>query len=163
MSGGILFSSNDNSVNSLVDYDSRNKKIHIQYDEDPKHLDIIDLTGGTVYPNDGNLYTETLFQIKHGLPFIPNCFVYFFVKEAPDSGSFFQFIGQFTKNYFLMSGTSPFGDFIYYTIDDTFFSIKHDYSNGVGGGQESDQFKFKIRYMLTSNDRGYRRVTFSAT
>lgn len=161
---GALFAlDRHNLKESDPEYDTRRKKLHVQAKTDPKHLDIIHLTGGTAFPGNGTIYTETLFQIKHELPFIPNCLVYFFIEDAPISDSAFQFIGQYVKNEFYMSGTSGgLTDIIYYNIDDQYFYIKHQFAtspfNPDPQPSTANQFKFKIKYIITSNNRGYKKT-----
>lgn len=139
-----------------AEYDSTRKHILIDPKANPKHMDILTMSGGSAFAGDNVQREETLFSIEHELPFIPKCMVYFYVTDAP--ALHVASIGQYIGDDFPMSGTGAFTDVIYYTVDQTHFKIKHQHqSQGGSGASQANQWQFRIKYMITNNSRYYAR------
>lgn len=142
--------------------DSSKRKWTVDLDRDPKHVQILDdFPGGTKWTVPASTtvsYVETLFAMKHGMPFPPKFLCYFYTKDAPSGLSVN--IGQYTMNHaFMLTNAVGVGEEgLYCEVDDTYFYIKHfvDAATSSGGGFTfyGSDYKFRIRFELL-NQRAY--------
>ena len=143
--------------------DTSKVKWTIDLDRDPPHVQILDnFPGGTKWTLDStqnNSLVETLFAIKHGMPFKPKFLCYFYTKNAPSgfSGS----IGQYTLNHawMLTNAISIGEEGLYAEVDDTYFYIKHfvdtfAFGTGTNTFYGSD-YKFRVRFMILNQPAYY--------
>lgn len=144
--------------------DTRKTKWTVDLDQDPPHLQIIEtLPGGTkITANTGEstLFEETLFVMKHGMPFPPAFLCYFYTKDAPSGYS--TFIGQYEQNRATML-TNSIGigqEGLWAEVDDTYFYIKHfveTFAFGAGADHVffGDDYKFRVRFELLNQKAHY--------
>lgn len=148
--------------------DTRKKKWTVDVEHDPPHLQIIGdpdkgevFDGGTKFTLDkgSSVYLEeTLFTIKHGMPFPPAFLCYFYTRDAPSGLS--AIIGQYQQNRATML-TNAVGvgqEGLFAGVNDTHFYIKHFVETfGLGSGNHTfygSDFKFRVRFELL-NQRAY--------
>lgn len=142
--------------------DTSKVKWTIDLDRDPKHVQILEnFPGGTIWTgNTGEEahFIETLFQMKHNMPFPPKFLCFFYTQDAPAalSGT----IGQYSMNHaFMLTNAIGIGEEgLYCEVDDEFFYIKHFVDTFAYGSGDytfyGSQFKFRVRFELL-NQRAY--------
>lgn len=139
------------------DFDSRRKHLLVDLDANPKHFDVLSITGTAIHSTgSGNTATENLLQIAHGLPYIPKIETYIF-----DSGNFNLYAGSgsyYRGRYYYNSLYGPaVTDTIYGFVDATYYYIKHDFTVAAAGGGNSTapSYPLKIKYYIFSNKGSY--------
>ncbi len=144
--------------------DTSKVKWTVDLDRDPKHVQILDnFPGGTKLTLDSAVEThfvETLFALKHGMPFPPKFLCYFYTKDAP--GGFAGMIGGYTLNHaFMLTNLVGVGEEgLYCEVDDTYFYIKHfvdtfAFGTGTNTFYGSD-YKFRVRFELLNQKAFYK-------
>lgn len=145
--------------------DTSRVKWTVDLDRDPKHVQILDnFPGGTKWtgqPGVNQSYVETLFAMKHGMPFAPKFLAYFYTKDAPSG--FSGIIGQYTLNqaYMLINSVGLGTEGLYAEVDDTYFYIKHFVDSAIFGGGSAftfygSDYKFRIRFELLNQKAFYK-------
>lgn len=144
--------------------DTSKVKWTVDLDRDPKHVQIIDnLPGGTKWVMDNAVAqskVETLFAMKHGMPFPPKFLCYFYTKDAPSG--FSGAIGQYMINhaFMLVNAVSIGEEGLYCEVDDTYFYIKHFADSfGFGTGNNTyygSDYKFRVRFELLNQPAYYK-------
>ncbi len=137
-----------------LDFDSRNKHLLVDLNAKPKHFDVLDITGtalASAGTGSGSIARETLFQIAHGLPYVPKIEIYFFDSGNwnlyAGSGSYFRGTYYYEAHY----GPGTF-DIIYGQADATYFYIKHDYFSSAGPSNSvAPTYPLKVKYYIFSN------------
>lgn len=144
--------------------DTRKTKWTVDLDQDPPHLQIIEtLPGGTRWTANKSeqvLLEETLFAMKHGMPFPPAFLCFFYTKDAPADYAFT--IGQYQQNRATML-TNAIGigeEGLYAKVDKTYFYIKHfveTFASGTNANHtfSGDLFKFRVRFELLNQPAYY--------
>lgn len=140
-------------------YTTEDDIVQVDFTADPPHLGIIDplqkasaytLTTTTAQPTQ--FREEVLFQVKHGLPFVPDFVCYFYAYDSP----YPQMIGTYRLDYYRVGFG---GEYIQAIADDTYFKIIHSVSvTGVPGFPATmpytwtvdlgSQMKFRVKYMI---------------
>lgn len=151
--------------------DTRKTKWAVDIDRNPSHLQIIDnLGGGTkwVLASDAAYYIEeTLFVMKHNMPFPPQFLCYFYTKNSPAGYS--ANIGRYTQNkaFMLFNAIGLGEEGLYAQVDDEYFYIKHfaeTFAFGAAGSNTNffgDDYTFRVRFALLNQpafftgDKGY--------
>lgn len=67
-------------------YDSRYRKVMVDPKKKPAHLQIVELNGGTSFSYANNEYgekSEYIFTLPHGMPYTPQVYGYFYIRDAP--------------------------------------------------------------------------------
>lgn len=146
--------------------DSRFKKWTVDTEQDPSHLRVFELRGGTKWTmpsGDAEYREEVLFSVKHKMLFPPKPLCFFYVIDGanvPDIGSYSQ------NNNYMEYSNFLFTEGIFAQVDSENFYIKHfmetfgifDDGNVVGHGLD---FLFRVRFELLNQeafllgDKGY--------
>ncbi len=136
--------------------DTRKPKWTVDIERDPPHLQVLDnFPGGTKYTLNSaqaNSIVETLFAMKHNMPFPPQFLCFFYTIDAPSG--FANALGRYTQNKaFMVFNAIGLGEEgLYAEVDDEYFYIKHfvdtfAFGSGTNTFYGSD-FKFRIRFEL---------------
>jgi hypothetical protein len=165
MTTGIIFS-NNGIENGKFEYDSRKQKVIMNLKQVPKHVDVIEMDGGTVphsTSTSGSLslvLSEVLFRIEHNMPFKPRVEGFFDVTEqgkihggvldnSPGPG-----VGAYYRNWLPLI-TNAFGygeEQIVMEIDSVYITVKH--TAYTWGSTEffgiGNNCKFNFRYLITN-------------
>ncbi len=135
--------------------DTSKVKWSADLERDPKHVLIMEnFRGGTKWTIPANTptrYIETLYAIRHGMPFPPKFLCYFYARDAPSAqvGA----VGQYMIGYaYMLTNAFPMGEEgIFCEVDDEWFYIKH-YVETVAGNSANtfygSDYNFRVRYML---------------
>lgn len=133
-------------------WDSRKKKMAIDLNVRPTHLDLIEIDGGTIWtigPNEEK--EETIFEIEHKMPFKPKVLAYFYLYDAPYDrvsllGAHSQGVAQMMFNNVAVGS-----EWLAAEVDDKYFRIKHRATGGLSGGQLiGNKMKYRLRYEITN-------------
>lgn len=148
--------------------DTRKVKWSVDLSRDPKHVRIFEQRGGTRFILDaaGNHYLEeTIFAMKHHMPFPPKFLCYFVTVDTPTG--FGSQIGSYTQNHaFMLTNAIGLGEEgLYAQVDDEYFYIKHFAETfAFGSGNTTfygDQYLFRVRLEILNQpafylgDKGY--------
>lgn len=144
--------------------DTRKEKWTVDLDHDPAHLQIIEtLPGGTkvtANTSSNTNFSETLFALKHGMPFPPAFLCYFYIKDVP--AGFSGNAGQYQQNRATML-TNSVGvgeEGLWAEVDDEYFYIKHfveTYAFGANADHTfyGSDYKFRVRFELLNKKAYY--------
>ena len=135
-------------------FDSRKKKLTVDIEAVPKHLDLFTINGGTKWVlNPGDVRSEILFQVEHHMLFPPKFLFFALVTDVPSG--FAPLIGFYFSNLaFLRTNNFPVGDeYVYADVDEKYFNIKHvAYGGGIATGTTitayGSDYKFRVRYEI---------------
>lgn len=142
--------------------DTRKPKWSVDVEADPSHLRVLDdFPGGTKFTltkGASAVAEETLFAIKHKMPWSPQVLCFFYTKDAP-AGSANQ-IGTYTLNtgYMFYDVSGGIGrEVLFADVDEEYFYIKHRaetmaYGSGTHTFSGSD-YKFRVRFMILNHPR----------
>lgn len=143
-------------------YDTRLKKLTVDLEANPKHLDVFEMNGGTKWVMNQTIEDsrlETLFEIEHGMPFPPEFLCYFYTYDAPAARS--GMIGRysFQRAFMLYNAIALGEEGMYAEVDETHFRIVH-YADTFAFGSGSttmygSDFKFRVRYELLNQRAVY--------
>lgn len=157
MRSGLVIANADGNLRQHQIYDTRKKKLTVDVNIEPPHLNIIEsLSGGTkfsVAAADTSLKEETLLTIPHQLGFKPMFLVYFYPTKTPDlfSGS----LRQYSINMaFMLYNAIALGDeWLEADADNINLYIKHKAIRFGFGGPDpyvfyGSDYTYRIRYMI---------------
>lgn len=163
MKYGLIIAADGSDIDHENKYDSRRTKLTLDPDADPAHFDVITLSGGTkwtISPTNTTLYQETLFRIKHNLPFKPQFSAYFLVTELNSLIMSQGLKGLYSINQALMvfNAVSLGEEWLEADADNQYFYIYHK-AKASGYGMdpwttEGSNYQFRIRYFVF-NQPGY--------
>lgn len=139
--------------------DTRKPKWTVSLDEKEPHLKLLDdFSGGTIKTyltaDSGTEFRETLYEIRHKMPWPPKFLCYFYTIDAPTgySGN----IGRYALNTaYMMYNEFPYGtEGLYAEVDETFFRIVHFISVGAIPSSPGTKtyygsgYKFRVKYEI---------------
>ena len=168
MRAGLIIAADGSDISHDTKYDSRRKKLTVDPDADPKHFDVISLSGGTKWTiSDSNraLFEEVLFKVKHNLPFNPQTLAFFYPTSIASDLFVTSVENQYSTNTALMMfNASILGEeWLEAEADNQYFYIYHralrtDDATGAGPWTtEGSNFTYRIRYFIF-NQPGYMYV-----
>lgn len=144
--------------------DTRKTKWTVDVEHTPPHLQIIEsLPGGsriTAPTGAVTSFEETLFVMKHGMPFPPAFLCFFYTKDVPPD--FSANIGQYQQNRgTMLTNAAGIGEEgVYAMVDDEYFYIKHfveTFGFGVSGDYTffGNLYDFRVRFELLNHKAHY--------
>lgn len=160
MSRGIYIARIGKSVGKGANqYDSNRPHFHVNLLKEPKHMDILTMSGGTGWSTSGvaSQQIETIYTLKHNLPYTPEILIYFYSVSYAGSTTDSR-AGRYYADLFVMSGSfGAVADVLYATVDRDNIYIKHrldDYIGGTGYVSPANNYQMRIKYFILSNDSG---------
>jgi hypothetical protein len=136
-------------------YDSRKQHLLTSLIANPPHLDILEkFRVGKMTVPSGQTKEQEVFSIKHGLPYTPECLVYFYVEEEVTNDPLNAIGVGFYNGSKIGSGTS-FENFLFIRVDDTYFKIIHFMDDFLSTGPHDSflhHYSFRIKYYIFSLD-----------
>lgn len=155
MSYGVQFADNGKDVsdkNSLI-YNSQLDQLNVDVTAVPSHMDFFDplqkmtnLTTTTTTP----LASEVLFQVKHGMPYVPYVYLYMNVVDMPSDYAYY--LGTYAVDILRLGGSLVYSD-----ADETYFYIRHDKYHNFNMGAPTTQtetgmdlVKIRTKYLITN-------------
>lgn len=148
--------------------DTRLEKLTVDLDQTEPHLRLFELRGGTkwsVVPSSVSYIEETIFSMKHNMPFKPKFLCFFYTVDTPVG--FGANIGAYTQNhaYMLYNAFGIGEEGLYAYVDETHFYIKHFFETfGFGGASFTaygSDYLFRIKFEILNQpafyfgDKGY--------
>lgn len=157
MRRGIFIAETGKSVGKNTNkFESDKPHLQVNLVREPFHLDIQDFNGGTnfVSPGGGSPFDqqETLFSIRHGLPYTPEVLFYLYVVSYdglptdPKAGAY--------SNTRLSYASGLSSDLVYAEVDSDEFKIIHRLKDDFGFGltSDADSYALRLKYYILSND-----------
>ena len=151
---GLVIAGDAGSLREKQLYDTRKPKLTLDPKPNPPHFDVLtNFSAGTKWYVDGSVamnFEETLFKIKHGLPFTPMIAVFFVATKTPPEYYGRRNLYSLNTALMLYNAAGLGEEAIWAEADDTYFYIKHrvnSYSSTPYTFFGSD-FEYRIRYMI---------------
>lgn len=153
---GLVIAGDDGSLSEKQLYDTRKPKLTLDPRPDPPHFDVLtDFGAGSKWtlPNVETKMEETLFRVKHDLPFTPMFAAYFIPTTVPAAYYGRKNLYSLNKAMILYNAIALGEEMLYADADDTYFYIKHSAQRFAFGDATDytffgNDFKYRIRYMI---------------
>lgn len=130
-------------------WDSRKVKLTVDTQQDPPHLKIIEMDGGTKWAmTAGQDREEILYEIEHKMPFKPKFLAYFYYLDVPTGFSLA--IGKYDNQQAdIVVNAFGYGtEYLIAEVTDKFFRIKHTAHADTTLTAHGSDFKFRIKYEI---------------
>lgn len=148
MSKGIIVTDSGGGVaRGGILFDSRRPRLQVAIERTPPHMGVVTLRPRALTSNAGNGYyaEETIFTIKHNLPYKPKVLVYFLAEanfgyKSYNVGKFFYALGSLD-------------DYLTADIDINNVTIKHILDDYMGIGYTStniNDYIINMKYLILS-------------
>lgn len=136
----------ETDIDGKHSYDSVRPRLQVAMDRNPKHLDIVRVTGSAlqVFAAGAHTATETLATIRHELGYKPRVLCYFYQSSIR---------GYNVGRYYYAFGVVD--DYLTYTVDENYLYIVHkvvdnfNASDFTSGAVTTGQIA--VKYLLFSN------------
>lgn len=158
MSVGMAIASPRGEMNEgRWSWDSNKKKMTVNLQSDPKHLDVIEIDGGSQWGSstiaNGQTRTEEILKIKHDMPFKPRVLSYFYCYDAPAGrqGILGNYMAEWAPMVFNAVGYGS--EELFIRVDEEYLYVMHRATRSTTSSSWQafgSQFKFRFRYMITN-------------
>lgn len=130
-------------------YNTQNIHAQVELGRTPPFLGTLDISSLTSFPV-GTTNSETILTIEHGLGFVPRVFSYYYMYDAPSD--YTSSIGNFYRDFIQLQSSAGLTNMLYTYVDARYMKVIHYWQDrfSLGTGTESQTFKFRGKYMITS-------------
>ena len=147
---GIILS--DKDIHQELTFDTRKSKVTTDMDPVLKHVDVLNLNGGTIVNGVNTLVGEILFSMPHGLGFRPKILSYFYVNDAPGDILTGVEIGTYSPDVLgvIINAIGYGSELIWVDADEKNMYVKHSvYGTTSTFKGNGNRVKFLLRYIIT--------------
>lgn len=139
-------------------YDSRLGHLLVDLDPVMQHADVFDTSGGTapwtMTSNAPQSREETIWSIRHNLPYIPRVQAYMFIRDADPMNA--SLLGYYASA-FQTGGIGSKVEEIFFRVDKDYLSIKRTMSVPLITPAQSftsslQDWLLQVRYIINSNE-----------
>lgn len=133
-------------------WDSRKKKMSVDVNSKPPHLDLIEIDGGTIWTVGSNQRREeVILEIEHGLLFKPKVLSYFYLYDAP--ANMVGLLGSHSANiaWMVFNDVAGGSEWLATEVDEKYLRVRHIAVGGLNGRTMLGRtMKFRYRYEITN-------------
>lgn len=157
---GILIAEDGKTIrNARNKVDSRRRTLILDMEADPKHMGIIETTGGNSYTDSGPIgrSQDILFRLNHKLGYAPLVDCYFYVLSYDGNTSDLAAGGYGNQVFFLSGSGGTVADIASFEADTQEFRLVHNFDAfgfTTGFVSTAQKYLFRVKFYIYSIDTG---------